>query len=233
MRLSWLAQNAYAVTASAWAALTVTPWLFFGLGTTNLDSTTGCDLPWFCYSSGGPDGSAFTSSGRITHGQTSFLETHVSGPGAVSFWWMVSSEQYYDFLNFYVDDGLVAGISGDVGWEQRNFALPSGAHALRWSYEKDNTVSAGQDSGRLAQVVFTPAQMAFFVSITANGELVTLRAWLPTGLHYALEYQDHFGAASWWPLTNAVGQGAERVFFDTLQPDGSRFYRLRQTAGSP
>ena len=42
------------------------------------------------------------------------------------------------------------GISGETDWVLKHVILPPGSHTLRWQYEKDQSVSAGQDAGWVA-----------------------------------------------------------------------------------
>jgi hypothetical protein len=84
------------------------------------------------------------------------LETSVEGPGFLVYWWMVSSEADYDFLEFYLDGALQSGrISGNVPWQQRIVPITNGPHILRWRYAKDAADSAGWDAGFLDQVSFS------------------------------------------------------------------------------
>jgi hypothetical protein len=78
----------------------------------------------------------------------------VTGPGTLSFWWKVSSEQWFDYLIFHIDGLQQAAISGEVDWQQQAFALDSGNHTLTWTYAKDPSVSEGMDAGWLDQVIF-------------------------------------------------------------------------------
>jgi hypothetical protein len=66
----------------------------------------------------------------------------------VSFYWKVSSEAGYDFLEFYIDGVLQDIITGSVGWHQMMYAISDlGLHTLKWRYVKDYSVSEGDDCG--------------------------------------------------------------------------------------
>ena len=83
--------------------------------------------------------------------------TVTNGPGTLTFWWSVSSELNYDYLEFYLDGILQNGrISGEVNWNQQTFNISAGSHTLRWRYVKDLYVSSGQDRGLVDQVKFVP-----------------------------------------------------------------------------
>ena len=81
------------------------------------------------------------------------METTVTGPITLSFYWKVSSESGYDYLRFYIDSVEQAGsISGEVGWTQKTFSIPTGAHVLKWAYTKDVSVTSGSDAGWVDKV---------------------------------------------------------------------------------
>ena len=83
------------------------------------------------------------------------METTVTGPGSLSFWWKVSSESGFDYLEFYINGVLQAGhISGDVDWQQKSFDFGAGVQTLRWRYSKDGSTSSGQDRGWVDMVTF-------------------------------------------------------------------------------
>ena len=121
-------------------------------------------------------GNSVAMSGPIERNQTSFIETTVTGPGTLSFYWKVSSQPlYFDGLKFEIDQELKAMISGyaDSQWIPMIFAVPAGQHTFRWTYFKDAAIDAGADSGWLDKVVYTVDQFPT-VSITSptNGSVV-------------------------------------------------------------
>ena len=101
------------------------------------------------------DGEDAAQSRVLSHGQESWMETTVTGPGTISFWWKVSSE-YADKLHFTVDgtEG-VPYISGGVNWKQQTENIDEGSHTLRWTYVKDANATVGADAGWVDQVKFT------------------------------------------------------------------------------
>jgi uncharacterized repeat protein (TIGR02543 family) len=90
--------------------------------------------------------------------------------GTVSFWWNVSSESGYDFLELLVDGTVVDSISGTGGsWTQKAYTISSsGSHTIRWRYRKDYSVSSGLDAGFVDQVTWTPT-VKYTVTFNANG----------------------------------------------------------------
>jgi len=63
------------------------------------------------------------------------------------FYWKVSSESGYDYLEFYIDGSLQDRISGTVDWHQMMYTLPLGSNTLEWRYIKDGSISSGNDCG--------------------------------------------------------------------------------------
>jgi hypothetical protein len=130
------------------------------LNTTNLTWSTGGDAPWVPQFVINHDGYAAARSGVIGNNQTNWIETIITGPGVLSFWWKVSSEDGYDFLRFSSNGVQVAAISGAVDWQKCSFYLAVGTRTLRWLYTKDELVSSGSDAGWLDEVSFSPGEPA-------------------------------------------------------------------------
>ena len=127
-----------------------------------LDNTllwsTGGAAGWFGQPSYTHDGVDAAMSSGIGDNQESWVETTVNGPGTIYFWWKVSSETNFDFLNFLVDGGTNRSITGEVDWQLHTNSLAAGPHTLRWNYSKDKSFGTGLDRGFLDQVSFiTPA----------------------------------------------------------------------------
>jgi hypothetical protein len=126
------------------------------LNATNLVWTSGGNAGWVGQTNVTHDGAAAAQSGTVTDGQESWLQTTVTGPGVVAFWWKVSSEGDCDFLEFYVGGALQTRISGEVDWQRVAFAVPAGSQTLRWRYVKDVGTDLGGDAGSVDEVVFAP-----------------------------------------------------------------------------
>jgi uncharacterized repeat protein (TIGR01451 family) len=92
-------------------------------------------------------------SGVIGDSQSSSLIlAGTTAAGIASFDYLVSSEQYWDFLNFYVDGVLVQQWSGEVGWATFSFPLTATNHTLEWTYVKDPSFSSGLDAAFIDNV---------------------------------------------------------------------------------
>src|SRR5207302_9269132 len=105
------------VTSSS-AALAVTPLLSLAeaLDTQNwIWSTTGSP-PWVGQSLVAYDGVDAARSGWMGNNSSNSMQTTVTGPATVSFWWKVSSETNNDTLRFAISGLEQARISGEVDW---------------------------------------------------------------------------------------------------------------------
>jgi hypothetical protein len=131
------------------------PTLNEALDNAKLSFTLGGDGNWFPETATYFYGGSAAQSGMIGNNQSSWLQTTVVGPGTLSFYWKVSSESDYDYLEFYIDGVRQSGhISGDVDWQKKIFSIGTGSHTLRWVYVKDDYVSGGSDCGWLDKVVY-------------------------------------------------------------------------------
>jgi len=126
------------------------------LDNTSLTWTTGGNANWFKQTTTSYyDGDA-AESGDIDGSQSSWIQTMVTGPINVEFYWKVSSEKNGDFLVFYIEDVPQDGrISGDVDWTKKVYSIPSGSYEISWRYEKDWLFSDGSDKGWLDKVTLT------------------------------------------------------------------------------
>lgn len=117
----------------------------------------GATQSWHVSNDPGPYEGAFSlKSDSIDDGERA--EIQVAGTfsaGTISFRVKVSSEADFDALRFYVDGVAVGSWSGTAvtGWQAFTMPLPAGAHTLRWAFEKDGSVSLGQDAAWIDAVV--------------------------------------------------------------------------------
>ena len=146
------------VTKTATKTISITAPISLGTAVDNADLTftTGGSALWSGQTATTHDGVDAARSGSITHSQNSWMQTTVTGPGKISFWWSVSSESGCDCLEFLVDGTVRNSISGTSGtWSQKTYSITSGSHTLQWCYRKDYSVSSGQDAGFVDQIVWT------------------------------------------------------------------------------
>ena len=124
---------------------------------TVLSFTTGGSANWFGQTTTSYYGEDAAQSGDISHNQESWMQTTVSGTGTVTFYWKVSSEENYDFLEFYIDGSLEDQISGSVNWQQKTYTISTlGLHVLEWRYVKDKGTDSGSDCGWVDKLEWVP-----------------------------------------------------------------------------
>jgi hypothetical protein len=124
---------------------------------TDLSFTLGGNADWFSQTITSQYGGDAAQSGDISHNQESRMQTTVKGAGTVTFYWKVSSEEYFDFLEFYIDGLLQEMISGSVNWQQKTYTIDiSDSHALEWRYVKDKGTDSGSDCGWVDKLEWVP-----------------------------------------------------------------------------
>ncbi|MGO8837239.1 MAG: choice-of-anchor tandem repeat GloVer-containing protein [Limisphaerales bacterium] len=216
--------NLYGSVTSSNAILTVLPTLAEALNATNLVWTTGGDADWFGQPWTTHDGWGAGQSGIIIDSQISWMETTVTGPGTLTFWWNVSSEEDYDFLFFSVNDDPRAAISGEVDWQPETFNLGAGSQTLSWSYVKDFSVSLGADCGWVDQVSFVPVAITPFIQHVFQTNHNFCLEWnaLP-GRMYQAQYSTNLVQPNW---INLGAPGTNGTLSTPIGPEPQRFFRI-------
>jgi len=105
------------------------------------------------------DGSSSAKSGSIGDESTTemFFTLEDGLAGQISFYRKVSSESGYDYLQFYIDNQMQDEWAGEQDWQEFIFDVSAGTHTFKWVYEKDYSVSGGDDCGWIDFVTFPPA----------------------------------------------------------------------------
>ncbi len=210
--------------------LTVTQWGAIPLGEA-LDNpafswTTGGDANWLGYPGNAFAGSSSARSGAINHGQTTWLETSVTGDVFGSFAWRVSSEPNYDSLRFFIDGEEVTyynngvetplRISGLTDWDSVTFYLPAGNHVLRWTYIKDGSVSTNEDCGYVDRICISlnnPVSAGF----ESPGGPGTVNVSLPSICQWTA-----ISWVNWITITSATsGSGSTTVSYTVASNPGT------------
>lgn len=132
-------------------------------------------VPWRLQTSETRDGRDAAQSGEISHDEFSTFLIKVDGPETLTFWWKVSSEENYDFLQFIVDGEVIEEIHGQTEWQQVQYEFPASAreYNVSWSYVKDFSVDIGADAGWVDNIVLRNQDPRPFVTgpLTAVGVL--------------------------------------------------------------
>ena len=110
---------------------------------------------WIIYNNPVFEGTNSSGNNDISNNQNSWIEmnTNLTAPANLDFYWKVSSETNYDFLRFSIDGSEKDSISGETDWQEKTYTLSPGNHILRWSYTKDGSVSTGSDTGWIDKII--------------------------------------------------------------------------------
>ena len=153
----------------------------------------------------------------------------MAGPGTLTFWWKVSSEENFDFLRFFIDGVEQSGaIHGEVDWQQRTNLISSGTHTLRWRYEKDSSASEGQDAGWIDELHFSPASAPPLLAPTVVGTNFVFSFQSQTGLTHTIEFNDDLKTTNWVFLQTITGDGSLKQVTSPVVTVPQRFFRGRQ-----
>ena len=160
-----IASNAYGVVASKFAKVTTFYPLANALDTPTdakagslYNWTTSGNAQWFGETNITHDGVDAAQSGGIGALQESILQTTVATnwSGTYTFWWKVSSEEDFDYLEFRVNGITQASISGLSDWQQASIHVDAYTNVLQWRYSKDASFDYGLDAGWVDQFAFVP-----------------------------------------------------------------------------
>lgn len=111
--------------------------------------------PWTVVSSESHSGNFSARAGAIGDDQsTSLMITLDCTEDQISFWRKVSCEQNWDFLEFRIDGQSKGQWTGELDWLEVSYPVTAGSHTFTWSYIKDSSSSAGQDTAWLDDITF-------------------------------------------------------------------------------
>jgi hypothetical protein len=125
---------------------------------------------WTVESSGAYEGTFTAKSGTIPNSASTEMKLtlEVAGPDTISFYRKVSSEEGYDFLEFYIDNSKKDEWAGNVAWGRVAYAVTEGEHTFRWVYNKDVYVTGGDDCAWVDYIEL-PAMNDGTMSVNAGG----------------------------------------------------------------
>lgn len=137
--------------------------------------TTGGDANWVAETGTTHDGVLAVQSGSIGTNQSTWIETTVTGPVQLSFWWRTSSERSCDKLECCIGTDYYGfclnPVSGELPWRNVVVDIPRGDQTVRWTYSKDGSVDAGFDRAWLDEVELIPLPPVI-VAFAGEGGLI-------------------------------------------------------------
>ncbi|MBL9167621.1 MAG: hypothetical protein JNN07_07760 [Verrucomicrobiales bacterium] len=200
--------------------------LGLALGVPELEWTTSGNALWFPTTSvGGHASNRTAQSGDISDEETSEMSGSFTGPGIVTYWWKVSSEQDYDFLSIALDDAPpIHSISGEVEWSQVTIPISDGVHKLSWWFAKDEAVSTGSDAGWVSEVRFVGSPVLSGTALRPNR--IQLSFQPTSGIPYHLESSPEISGP--WSQVNAPFIGSHERWSTVIEGEGVSkvFYRI-------
>jgi alpha-tubulin suppressor-like RCC1 family protein len=154
------------------------------LDNTNLtwttSSTGGGYYPWFGQTTTYHYGGSAAQSGSIStvgsQTQTTILQTTVTGPGTLTYWWKVAttlngSPSPGGALTLKANGVTQTNISDNVDWTQQTIYIGSGSQTLQWIFSY-YTYIIGTGTGWVDQVTWTPGQTAPLIYTQPPGQAV-------------------------------------------------------------
>jgi Regulator of chromosome condensation (RCC1) repeat/Immunoglobulin domain len=138
------------------------------LNTTNLTWTTsGAYGGWYSETTTTHDGVSAADSGSVHSSGTSTLQTTVTGPGTLTFWW--TNPSFDNRLSFTVGGVTLTYIILYTTWQQQTFYLASGSQTLQWVYSV-STSPGDSYHGYVDQVSYTPGATAPRITAQPTGQ---------------------------------------------------------------
>ena len=170
-------------------------------------------------------------SGKVVDGQFSGLKLQTTvRAGIGSFDFKVSSEEGWDWLEFYIDGKLLSRWSGEQDWSPYGFSVPAGFHTFEWRYSKDVARSAGSDAAFIDNILLPriPAVDASSPAVLKLAELknnvARIRVEGQVGQTYETQYSTDLNR--WRTLSTDVNETGVFFVTDTQSDEGlPRFYR--------
>jgi hypothetical protein len=114
-------------------------------------------VPWTINKSNSIDGNISAQSGSIGHNgmTTLMIRTFFPEADSLKFFYRVSCEQNYDYLQFNLNDKEILKASGETSWLKKTIDVPAGINKMEWTFKKDNSVSQGNDCAWIDLIDFS------------------------------------------------------------------------------
>jgi internalin A len=194
--------------------------------------TTAGSPPWFNQTVVTHDGDGAAQSGATN----SLLQTRVTGPGLLSFWWLFESDPLGYYGQFVATSPEGTNVAFEIlypagGWCQGRFRLPRGEWILQWRPFDSYWFSYGSSNSLwLDDVSFVPGETPCNLRLAQVGEhsddgsfWVNLEGALNQG--YDIEVSNDL--RQWTPLTRVTCYGFHGQFSDWNSGAVARFYRAK------
>jgi hypothetical protein len=189
--------------------------LGIALNAPSLPWITSGDSKWFVETTNTYDGVSAAQSGVLTNNsQQTSLQTTVTGPGVLTFWWSSAADDSDFDLEFDIDGGYAMSndyddLYGNTDWTQDTFPIPAGVHTLTWfAYDADST----NDTGWVDQVVFTPASAVTVINPQKSGANFQFSFVSQAGFSHDVQFSTNLVSASWQTYTTIYGDGTLQNF---------------------
>ncbi len=113
------------------------------------------DASWTVTSYEKNSGAYSARTGTIDHHESTTLRVTLDCvSGDITFYRKVSSELDYDHLVFYIDSVKMDKWSGKEDWAEVSFPVDEGTRTFEWTYSKDDSISDGDDTAWIDDIVF-------------------------------------------------------------------------------
>ncbi len=122
----------------------------------NLTWTTGGSANWFEETDTYYYDNDAAQSGAVAYGQSSYIQTKVTGPGQFSFWWKITSQNTSN-LTFIMDNQVQHTINGSTAWNHIITTIPEGTHTLQWVYYRGHEYYDNYNFSYLDKVEYSSA----------------------------------------------------------------------------
>jgi len=190
----------------------------------NLDWDLGTGASWFAQDLVTYDGVSAAQSGAIGNATNSTLRTVVAGPGKLSFFWKVSSEENKDKLNFYLDGEGLRSISGEQDWELVEVVVEGDCeHELKWVYSKSKSGVSGSDCGWLDSVCWKPEHGGDELTLGEALDAESL-TWMTSG---AADWYGVGDKTTHYAISGEVEDGEESVLSTSVSGSGTITFTWR------
>lgn len=161
-------------------------------------------------------------SGSIGNNQSSTLSITmtITANDTISFYKKVSSEDDYDFLEFYVDGSLKGSWSGEIDWSREAYYVTAGVRTFKWVYSKDVYYSTGNDCAWIDYILFPPIYNAAtsvnrIIDITDNNNFNVYPN--PVNKYLNIEYIVDNDGNEIIELFNSIGQKVMNISEGSVQ----------------